>query len=137
MGVIVDTSVWIGVERGRITPKQVAAAVNNEAVYLTPPVLAELEYGVMRAKTEDQRNRRFAAIARIKRSPSLLIDTETGTIFGRLAEYLDRQGRPARHRVQDLWIAALAIQNGYCVLTLNEKVFADVPGLDVVSLELT
>ncbi len=132
MGVIVDTSVWIAVERGRITPEQVVDAVDNDAVYLTPPVLAELEYGVLRAETEAQRNRRFSAVSRIKRSPSLLMDTETGTIFGRLAEYLDRHGRPAKHRVQDLWIAALALQNGYRVLTLNQKDFEDIPGLDLV-----
>lgn len=135
MGVIVDTSIWVGVERGRITPDQVGALTGDDAVYLTPPVLAELEYGVLRAQTEGQRNRRLAAVARIKCKPSLMIDIETGEIFGRLAEYLDRQGRPARRRIQDLWIAALAIRYGYRVLTQNQKDFADVPGVDLLPME--
>ena len=135
MGVIVDTSIWVGVERGRITPDQVARITDNDAVYLAPPIVAELEYGVLRAKTEAQRNRRLAAVSKIKRRPSLMIDNETGEIFGRLAEYLDRQGRPARHRVQDLWISALAIQYGYRVLTQNQKDFVDVPGVDVLPIE--
>ena len=135
MGVIVDTSIWVSVERGHITPDQVADVTGNDAVYLVPPVVAELEYGVMRAQTEAQRNRRLAAVAKIKRKPSLMIDNETGEIFGRLAEYLDREGRPARHRVQDLWISALAIQYGYRVLTQNQKDFVDVPGVDVLPME--
>jgi len=135
VGVIVDTSIWVGVERGRITPDRVAEVTGEDAVYLTPPVIAELEYGVQRAQTEAQQNRRLAAIAKIKRKPSLMIDSETGAVFGRLAEYLDRQGRPSRHRVQDLWICALAIQNGYRVLTQNVKDFTDVPGVDVLSLD--
>ena len=49
MGVIVDTSVWIDVERGRLAPADVAAITREEPVYLAPPVLAELEYGVQRA----------------------------------------------------------------------------------------
>lgn len=134
MGVIIDTSIWVGVERGSITPDQVVAVTGDDAVYLVPPVLAELEYGVLRAQTEAQRNRRVAAVAKIKRKPSLMMDCETGEIFGRLAEYLDRQGRPARHRVQDLWISALAIQYGYRVLTQNEKDFSDVPGVDLLVL---
>jgi predicted nucleic acid-binding protein len=118
-----------------MTPDQVAEATDNDAVYLVPPVIAELEYGVQRAQTEAQRNRRLAAVAKIKRKPSLMIDNETGEIFGRLAEYLDREGRPARHRVHDLWISALAIQYGYRVLTQNQKDFVDVPGVDVLAID--
>jgi len=33
-----------------------------------------------------------------------------------------------------VWIAALAIQHGFRVLTRNPRDFADVPGLDVVAI---
>jgi len=36
----------------------------DEPVYLAPPVIAELEYGVHRARTAAQRNRRASALAR-------------------------------------------------------------------------
>ena len=47
-----------------------------------------------------------------------------------------RQGRgwPA-HRVQDIWIAAQAIQHGLRLMSYNRKDFDDVPGLDVQVLQ--
>lgn len=53
-------------------------------------------------------------------------------LFGSIAATLDGAGRPSTHRVQDLWIAALAIQYGFRVLTENEHDCVDVPGLAVV-----
>jgi predicted nucleic acid-binding protein len=136
MGIVVDTSVWVDVERGRITHTAIADLVGGEPIYLAPPVLAELEYGVNRARTPEQRAKRQAALARIRRKPCLIIDRDTGEIFGRLAAELDRQGTPATHRVQDLWIAAVAIQNACRVLTGNPQDFAGLPGLDVVAAPL-
>jgi predicted nucleic acid-binding protein len=134
MGVVVDTCIWVDVERKRLSHIDVADFIQNDAVYLTPPVIAELEYGVHRAATVGQRNKRLAALNKIKKKPCLIMDEQTGEIFGRLAADLDRQGNPARHRVNDLWIAALAIQNGFSVLTRNAKDFEDVAGLDVLCL---
>lgn len=134
MGVIVDTSIWVNVERRRLTHTQVAARVGNEPVFLSPPVAAELEYGVARAQTDAQRNKRMSALAKIKKKPCLIIDQETGAIFGRIAAKVDNGGRPHTHRVNDLWIAALAIQHGFKVLTENPADFRDVPGLTVLAI---
>jgi len=134
MGVIVDTSVWVNVERGVLTHIDVAEAIGNDEVYLVPPVLAELEYGVNRARTAEQRARRQSALVRIRRKPCLIMDRDTGELFGRIAAELDSLGKPSTHRVQDLWIAALAVQNGFRVLTENGRDFQDVPGLEVVVL---
>ena len=135
MGVIVDTSVWISVERGRLTPVQIADAVGNDAVYLAPQVVAELEFGVHRAATPAQRAKRMAAVARIKSKPCLTVDRITGELFASLAAQLADLGKPATHRTHDVWIAALALQHGYAVLTENPKDFADIPGLTVVTLK--
>jgi predicted nucleic acid-binding protein len=132
VGVIIDTSIWIEVERGRLAPADVAAITGSEPVYLAPPVLAELEYGVHRARTPDQRQKRAAAVARIRKKPCLVIDAETGLTFGRLAADLDAAGRPSIHRVQDLWLAALAVQHNLKVLTQNQKDFLGIPGLTVL-----
>lgn len=72
MGVIIDTSIWVDVERGRLAPADVAAVTGQQPVYLAPPVVAELEYGVLRAATAAQRNRRASSLARIKRKPCRL-----------------------------------------------------------------
>ncbi len=37
MGVILDTSIWVDVERGRLAPADVAAVTGEEPVYLAPP----------------------------------------------------------------------------------------------------
>lgn len=132
MGVIIDTSIWIDVERGKLAPADVAAITGAEPVYLAPPVLAELEYGVQRARTSSQRHKRAAAVARIRRKPCLIIDAETGLMFGRLAAELDTRGRPSTHRIQDLWLAALAVQHNLKVLTQNQKDFLGIPGLTVL-----
>ncbi len=135
MGVILDTSIWIEVERGRISPGDVASVTGDEPVYLVPPVIAELEYGVYRAATPAQRNRRASAVARIKSKPCIGIDKETGVMFGRLAADLDSAGRPSSHRIQDVWIAAIAIQHNLKVLTQNKRDFADIPGIQLLTLD--
>ena len=132
MGMILDTGIWVDIERGRLSAGDVAAVTGAEAVYLTPVTLAELEYGVQRAPDAAARNRRAAALARLRGKPCLVIDKTTGEIFGRLAAQLDDLGRPARHRVQDLWIAALAIQHGFVLVTDDAHDFGDIPGLQVL-----
>jgi predicted nucleic acid-binding protein len=134
MGVILDTSIWVDVERGRLSPADVAAITGSESVYLAPPVIAELQYGVDRAPEAASRARRASALARIRRKPCLIIDRETGECFGRLAAHVDAKGRPSRHRVNDLWLAALAIQHGMRLATQNAKDFTDIPGLDVLTI---
>ncbi len=78
--------------------------------------------------------RRAAAVARIRRKPCLVIDAETGTTFGRLAADLDAKGRPSAHKVQDLWLAALAVQHNLDLLTAKRKDFDGIPGLSVLTL---
>lgn len=134
MGMILDTSIWVDVERGRLAPADVASVTGDEPVYLAPPVIAELEYGVERATDAASRNKRFAAFARIRSKPCLIMDRETGEVFGRLAAELDSRGKPSTHRVNDLWLAALAIQQGMKLVTQNGKDFADISGLDLVVL---
>jgi predicted nucleic acid-binding protein len=134
VGVIIDTSVWVDVERGRLAPADVATITGDEPVYVAPPVLAELEYGIHRAKTAGQRHKRAAAVARIRRKPCLVVDGDTGVTFGRLAAELDSKGRAATYHVQDLWLAALAVQHNLKVLTGNAKDFRGIPGLTVLSV---
>ena len=131
---ILDTSIWVDVKRGRLSPADVAAITGSESVYLAPPVIAELQYGVDRAPDAASRARRASALARIRRKPCLIIDRETGECFGRLAAHVDAKGRPSRHRVNDLWLAALAIQHGMRLATQNAKDFTDIPGLDVLTI---
>ena len=60
------------------------------------------------------------------------MDAVTGEIFGGLCAQLHGIKRTHAHRVQDLWLAAQAIQHGVKLLTHNGKDFRDIAGLDLV-----
>jgi|WetSurMetagenome_2_1015567.scaffolds.fasta_scaffold135084_3 predicted nucleic acid-binding protein len=132
MGVIVDTCIWIDVERGTISPADVARYTKEEPVFISPVSIAELSYGSEIAATEAIRQKRLAALHRMKKKPSLNIDEETGEIFGSLAAHLKKAGRTADYRIQDVWIGSQAIQHGYRLLTRNRGDFQDIPGLDLI-----
>lgn len=132
MGFLIDTCIWIDVERGRISPADVASITGGEPVYLSPVSLAELAFGADMAADETIRQQRHAALQRLRRKPFCIIDEMTGLIFGRLAENLRREGRDHRYRVQDLWLASQAIQNSLKLLTRNKRDFIDIPALDLV-----
>ena len=132
MGFLIDTCVWIDVERGTISPADVAQYTLTEPVFISPVTLAELAFGAEMAKDEQIRQKRMAALDRLRKKPFLIIDEITGEVFGILAAYLHRQGKSHRYRVQDLWLASQAIQNGFKLLTRNKKDFEDIPGLDLV-----
>lgn len=84
------------------------------------------------ARSERVRQKRIAALDRLKKKPLLTIDDTTGDILGRLAAWLAQKGRRHKHRVQDLWLASQAIQYSYRLLTTNTKDFAGIPGLNLV-----
>ena len=132
MGFLIDTCIWVDVERGDISPRDVSRYTGSEAVYISPVTIAELTYGAEITADENIRQKRMAAIARLQKKPMLRIDEITGTIFGRIAALLTRQGRGADFRVQDIWMASQCIQHNCGMLTSNRKDFSDIPGLDLV-----
>jgi len=131
MGFLIDTFIWVDVERGVLAPADVARFTGNDAVYISPVTIAELKFGADNALDPNIRQRRQAALFRLKRKPVLRIDETTGEIFGSLAAQMKALGLQHRHRVQDLWIASQAIQHNLTLLTYNEKDFIDIPGLSL------
>ncbi|MGH7779135.1 MAG: type II toxin-antitoxin system VapC family toxin [Candidatus Binataceae bacterium] len=136
MGFLIDTCVWIDVERGLLAAADVAALTKSEEVFLSPVTLAEMGYGAEVAKDASEKQKRLAALRRLQRKTVLPIDGATGEIFGSLAAMIKSAGRHHRYRVQDLWLASQAIQHGFGFLTRNLKDFDDIPGLSLVSYAL-
>lgn len=134
MGFLIDTSVWVDVERGTLAPADVAAVTREEPVFISPITIAELKFGAEVSRTEALRQKRLASLTRLIRKPMLRIDGETGEIFGSLTASLKRSGRGHLFRIQDLWIASSAIQHSVSLLTFNVKDFRDIPGLDLTSM---
>lgn len=129
MGFLIDTCIWVAVERGVLAPADVALFTGTAAVYISPVTFAELKFGVENTSDPHIRQRRQAALHRLKRKPILRIDETTGEIFGSLAAQMKASRLPHRHRVQDLWLASQAIQHALTLLTYNGKDFIDIPGL--------
>ena len=136
MGFLVDTCVWIDVERGALAPADVAALTRSEPVFISPVSLAELRFGADIAPDPATRQRRLATLRRLARKPLLPIDGSTGDIFGSLAAQIKAAGREHRYRVQHLWLASQALQHGCRLLTRNPRDFEDIPGLDLVESRL-
>ncbi|WP_157862495.1 hypothetical protein [Nitrosococcus halophilus] len=45
MGYLIDTCIWVDVERGTLAPADIAIITRQEPVYLSPIIIAELKYG--------------------------------------------------------------------------------------------
>ena len=132
MGFLIDTCLWIDVERGTISPADVARFTGQEPVFISPVILAELSFGAEMATDERIRQKRLAALSRLRKKPFIIIDENTGEIFGHLAAGIHKKGVDHKYRIQDLWLASQAIQNNLKLLTRNEKDFENIPGLDLV-----
>jgi len=134
MGVLIDTCIWIDVERGTLSPADVQMITGEEPVFISPITIAELAFGVEMTESESTKQKRAAALERLKKKPVLTVDSDTGAIFGRLSAVLRKKGRGADFRIQDVWITSQAIQNGFPLLTKNTKDFQDIPGLTLLSI---
>jgi len=134
VGWLIDTSIWIAVERGMLGAADIHAITRQEPVYLSPINIAEIRFGLEMLRAGAQRQRATAALHRLRRKPQLRITLETADVFGVLAARLKRAGRDPRVRVNDLWLAAQAMQRGFKLLTSNPKDFEDIPGVKMVAL---
>ena len=132
MGFLVDTDIWVAVERGTIAPTDIHAFTGPEPIFLSPVNVAEFQLGIELLDDEPTRLKALKAMRRLSRKPLLRIDYRTGEVFARLAAQLRRQHRGEHFRVMDLWLAAQAVQRKFKLLTSNERHFKDIPGLNLV-----
>jgi hypothetical protein len=133
---LIDTSIWIAVERGRLGAADVHALTRQEPVYLSPVNVAEMQFGLEMLQPGTLKQKAAAALRRLRRKPQLRITLETAEVFGALAARLRKAQRDASYRVNDLWLAAQAIQRDLTLLTSNPKDFEDLPRLKMVALSL-
>jgi len=134
MGYLIDTCIWIDIERGLLAPADIAQITGKDDIFLSPITIAELQYGVEMAVDPGIRQSRQKSVDLIKKKPLLRIDEETGAIYGRLAAELRKAGKSSDYRIMDLWIASQAIQYNLILLTHNKKDFQDIPGLSIISI---
>ena len=136
MGFLIDTNLWIAIERGKLSAADIYAITRQAPIYLSPVNIAELRFGIDLMKDARQKQRAMTTLRRMRRKPLLRITSEIGEVFGMISAKLTRAGRGADFRIQDLWLAAQAIQRDFTLLTANAKDFKDVPGLKLIIVKV-
>jgi predicted nucleic acid-binding protein len=136
VGFLIDTNLWIAVERGKLSAADIHAITKQAPVFLSPINLAEIRFGIELMTDQTQKQHALAMLRRMRRKPLLRITGETAEVFGVLSARLLQAGRGADFRVQDVWLAAQAIQRDFQLLTSNAKDFRDIPDLEFIELKV-
>lgn len=131
--VLIDTSVFIAVERGRLDPARIQELAGaGETVAISAITLSELLHGVHRADSEARRAKRELFVSRATNDlPIVMIDAEVARVHARLAAEFDRGGQTMG--AHDLWIACSALVHGATVLTCDLRSFPRIPELPVIA----
>lgn len=92
--------------------------------------LAELQFGVLVAKTSEVRAERLRRLSLLQQNfDALPVDEAVAVSYGRLAAAVVNAGRQPRRRVMDLLIAATAHAHGARLYTRNAEDFAGLEDL--------
>jgi predicted nucleic acid-binding protein len=134
VGWLIDTSLWIAVEHGALGAADIAAITGQEPVYLSPVNVAEIRFGLGLLPAGARKQTAAAALRRLRRKPQLRITLETAEVFGSIAARLKKARRDPNVRINDLWLAAQAIQRDFKLFTSNARGFKDIPGLKMIAL---
>jgi len=132
MGVLIDASVLIEHERGRIDLQRRLDGREGEEFFLSVITASELLHGVHRATDAAIRARRSALVeAILERLPLLHVDLATARTHAQLWAELASVGQLIGPH--DLWLAATALEHGLTLVTANLREFKRVPALVVES----
>jgi len=130
MAQLIDSTVFINLERGRLPLQVLFDFMPDEEMAVAAVTVSELLVGVHRAATETQRLRREAAVEAVLADfPVLPFDVTVARVHALLVAKLVASGQVIGSH--DLLIAATALANNYDVLTTNVRDFSRVPGLVV------
>ncbi len=130
MGFLIDTSILIEHERGRLDLEPHVRRHGVEDLYLSVITASELLHGVHRARDAGTRARRAAWVEAIfGRFPLLPVGFSTARSHALIQADLAARGRLIGPH--DLWLAAAALTHGLTLITGNGREFDRVPGLMV------
>lgn len=131
MGRIVDTSVFIALERaGDLRQAQLGLLAGTDEHYITAIQVAEFGVGIELADSPQRRERRQQGLRLVLDYFEVLdFDRETALVWSRLFAQLRRDGESIGDR--DLIIAAIAMRHQHSILTGNVREFEKVLGLTI------
>jgi len=130
MATLIDSSILIAGERGKLDLRAKFAAQADETFAIAAITASELIHGVHRANTPERRAQREAAVEQLlSRIPVIPFDLLIARIHGRVWAGLAAKG--VTIGAHDLLIGATALANGYSVATHDLRSFPKIPGLTV------
>ena len=130
MAQLIDTSVFITLERRRESVTSLDSGAIDEPVALAAITASELLAGVRRADTPQRRLRREAFVEGIlELVPVLPMDLRVARVHAEIWSHLLSAGHAVGSH--DMLIAATALAHGYSILTDNAREFERVSGLEV------
>ena len=131
MGVILDTSLLIGAERGKVRLEDLLTSLGDEAVGISAVTASELLHGCQRASDPGVRARRAAFVeAILAMVPVYPFGLPEARRHAELWAEVVRQGTPVG--AHDLMIGATAVARGDRIATLNRADFSRIPGVRLV-----
>lgn len=133
MGLLIDSSVFIAIERAGETPSALFEHIGDEAASLAAISASELLHGVHRADGPARRRRREAFVEAILGSlPILPFTLEEARIHSRL--WADLQARGEMIGAYDLLIAATALCHGLTLVSRDKRHFPKIRDLKLILL---
>lgn len=105
--------------------RDIAVVVRESEPHLSVPVLGEYQYGLINSRHEKSLT---AWVNQLKTSwPVLKLDLETAHYYAKIRNQLKKMGRMIP--VNDLWIAALALQHHLPILS-EDRHFDHIAGIE-------
>ena len=130
MGILIDSSVLIEHERGRLDLPALLADFDDEEGFLSAVTASELLHGVHRAATAHDRARRLAVVeALLAAFPVLAVDVAVARMHAQVWADLRAAGQAVG--MNDMWLAATCLAHGHAMVTCNQRDFLRIPGLRV------
>jgi tRNA(fMet)-specific endonuclease VapC len=128
VAVLIDASILIDAERGRLDLQPHVARRGDDEAFLSVITASELLHGAHRATRPDVRARRSAFVeGLLERFAVLPVDLGCARAHAQLWAELRQAG--AVIGSHDLWLAATCVAHGLTMITANMREFARVPGL--------
>lgn len=132
MAAVLDSSVLIAAERGKLDQDQRLRSYPEDPVAIAAITASELLHGVHRAADPLQRARREAFVERFLGGLTVLpFDLVVARVHARLAAELGAKGDPVG--AHGLMIAATAMAVGYCLATRDDRSSPKIPGVSLLS----
>lgn len=127
--IIIDTSAYSEFNRGNIKLKKYINSENN--LILPIIVLGELRAGFLNGNNSLKNEQLLQKFANSINVDTLILSEETTKIYAKIYKKLRSIGKPIN--TNDMWIAALAIEHKFSLLSLDSD-FRNIAGLELIKI---